>query len=200
VWNFLGAHTRDEPFPAASRLSGLTAPTSVFRGSTLSCVNAEHLSLLKRQAATRPTDSTGLMLKAKALDELVRQLDVTSSPSALEAIRKELLGVIAAAEVLGTARAQAVSTMAGRLLSLLDDRVERDDLEWPSTTPDEPAGRDYWHPTPEFAERDGGDTQGQRDQWRARLLGPPPWRPGQVVPTVDTDTLELPDDDDFEAA
>jgi hypothetical protein len=90
-------------------------------------VNAAHLDLLKRQAVSKPVDSSGLMTKAKALAELVERTDLSSTPKALQAARDELLDVIYRAEDVGTARAQAASSIAGRLLSQLDDAAAPDD-------------------------------------------------------------------------
>jgi hypothetical protein len=100
-------------------------------------MNAEHLELLKRQALSKPTDSAGLLLKAKALDEMVRRLDLKSVPAALGACKEQLLEVILLGDRIGTARAQSASSMAGRTL----DRLEALEAE---PEPPSPADDPFW--------------------------------------------------------
>jgi hypothetical protein len=72
--------------------------------------------------------------------------------------------------------------------------------EWPSQTPDDRVTVGYWPydgSNPDLAgweESDMMDSYVLRDRWRARVMGPPPWRPGEVrVPDGD-------DPDDGDAA
>lgn len=57
--------------------------------------------------------------------------------------------------------------------------------QWPSETPDAPAGPDFWpyccspahHNQEAMRELDAGcSTHGDRDRWRRALEGAPPWR------------------------
>ena len=57
-------------------------------------VNEAHLKLLKRQASSKPRDSAGLQLKAKALEALIGHFGVEQSPQLLETMRGELLQVM----------------------------------------------------------------------------------------------------------
>jgi hypothetical protein len=70
------------------------------------------------------------------------------------------------------------ASMAAQLLSYISSCLD-DGLDWPSDAPDAIAGPDYWPGPSEFSDLDQGDTEGLRDEWRARLQGPPPWKPGQ---------------------
>ena len=159
----------------------------------MSVVHPEHQKLLSRQAMSRPRTTAGLQRKCKALEELTRRLDVAGSDTAKSAAKAELLWVIRTAERIGTARAQAASSMAGRLLSELDAVPH---YEYPSETPDEFAPAGYWPYGPHHPRNGDGfeelslhDTQGFRDEWRTREMGPPPWRLGVMYD-------EGPDDDD----
>lgn len=69
---------------------------------------------------------------------------------------------------------------------------------YPSPTPAAIASPTYWPgPGDAFAEVDGCDTEGQRDKWRARVQGPPPWREG-VGRGVGLEDVEGYDLDDLE--
>ena len=145
---------------------------------------------------SRTRDSAGLQRKVKALEELIRRLDVRGSDSARAAAKEELLRVISIADRIGTARAQAASSMAGRLLSELDAIPI---FEHPSKTPTRLAPKAYWpfgdsHPDQgdpnNWEELHMFDTQGDRDRWRTRVEGRPPWRLRVV--------LDGPEDEDDE--
>jgi hypothetical protein len=122
-------------------------------------------------------------MKCKALEALVAEFDLMSAPQSLQTIRGHLLDVIEQADRIGTARAQASSVTAGRLLSELEEQEAVPALEWPSQTPDELAPPGYW--PYELTDHVGWEelfmdqTQGERDEERERLAGPPPWRRGE---------------------
>jgi hypothetical protein len=127
------------------------------------------LKLLQRRSLMVARTSAELMEKVQAIAEFER----ANVPVPLERIRQELLSVVD--NDFGTWQASRAASMASRLLEIIDG----DDPDvWPSETPLELAGPNYW-PGPEdpFADLDlGVDTQGARDQWRTRVQGPPPWR------------------------
>ena len=83
-------------------------------------MHPEHRMLLTKAAMSRPTDSSSLQKKVKALESLIAGLDVKGNEVARTAAKEELVRVIRIAARLGTARSQAASSMAGRLLSELD--------------------------------------------------------------------------------
>jgi hypothetical protein len=88
-------------------------------------VHEAHLSLLRRQASSKPSDAAGLQLKVRAIDRLIRAFSVEDSPQLLETLRVELLDSMERADALGVARAQAAASMAAKCLSRLDDRVRK---------------------------------------------------------------------------
>ena len=159
-------------------------------------MHPEHRMLLTKAAMSRPTDSSSLQKKVKALESLIAGRDVKGNEVARTAAKEELVRVIRIAARLGTARSQAASSMAGRLLSELDSIPV---LEYPSETPSERVPRGYWpygvgHPDEgdpnRWEQLHMFDTQGDRDRWRSRVEGKPPWRLGVV--------LEGPEDEDDE--
>jgi hypothetical protein len=125
--------------------------------------------LLRNRALALPETGSQLMVKVQAIAELVR----ANEPVPVDVIREELLA--AASNTFGTYEADRAARMASRLLEFMDGNPE---LEWPSETPFLLAGPDYWPGRDDpFADSDlGMDTQGLRDEWRTRLMGPPPWK------------------------
>jgi hypothetical protein len=153
-----------------------------------------------RRALARATTSAALMAKARAIETMLRD----NIPGDLERIRRELKLIVDTPIV--TYQAGQAAAKAAKVLGVIDGQP---DEEWPSQTPDAPAGPDYWPGRDDpFSDLDttvcigwGPDgailkpvTQGDRDQWRIRVQGPPPWRRGQ--PVVLPEDESPPEDED----
>lgn len=132
-----------------------------------------HTEALTRLALAPATGEAALRAKALALCKLVDAGD--GSPVDRAALRSELQAV-AATEALSSRGLEGVLAA----ISALERIDAADGLVWPSSAPRKRAPVGYW-PYEDgdphgLAALDWCDTQGQRDAWRARVEGEPPWR------------------------
>ncbi len=135
------------------------------------------LDALARLALADAASEPGLQAKSTALVKLVDAGD--RSPVPAERLRAELQRV-AETEAISARGLQGVLAA----LATLERMDAPESVQWPSATPDRPAGPDYWpfccavaHWQQEaFRELDGNSgSQGDRDRWRQVLEGAPPW-------------------------
>lgn len=135
------------------------------------------LDALARLALSETSTELGIQAKASALVKLVAAGE--ASPVPAERLRTELQHV-ASTEAVSARGLQGVLA-ALRQLEHLDTPAG----VWPSTTPDEPAGPDYWpyccsparHGQETMRELDAASgTHGSRDRWRQALEDAPPWK------------------------
>jgi hypothetical protein len=155
-------------------------------------VYTEREEFLLRRALRRGTSSATMMAQAKSIEALV-ELNIEAP---WDRLRDELLAILS--DPMGTYQSGQASAKAQRLLEIID---RRGDTEWPSETPDAPVvdAHSYWpyrpgdpmehDPFADLAQWQYTDdqsselqpmTEGDRDQQRLALEGPPPWRRGEV--------------------
>jgi hypothetical protein len=142
-------------------------------------MDAARKETLARLAVGRADSPHGLLLKVQALAELWREFEWPLEGAALERLRREL-HVVANAKTSTHREAQAVAMALG-VLNEIEHAIA---VQYPSPTPDEPAGPRYWphcctsshHQQGRFQGLDDADTQADRDDWRSQVEGPPPWR------------------------
>lgn len=136
------------------------------------------LDALARLALADAVSEPGLQAKATALVKLADAGD--GSPVPADRLRVELQRV-AETEAISARGLQGVLAA----LATLERLDAPNSVQWLSTTPDLPAGADYWpfccavaHWQQEaFRELDADHgSQGGRDRWRQVLEGAPPWK------------------------
>jgi hypothetical protein len=161
-------------------------------------MNETRLKVLRRLALSPlPQTSSQLCQKLRAMDQLAKldgRIPVVIYREHLE---------LAMENNFGSYEGARASSMAGQLMDWMDQCEAEAREEWPSKTPDEPVTVGYWPydgSNPDLAgweELDMDDTFGGRDRHRRKLVGDPPWRPGEVrVPDDDDDDP----DDDYDSA
>jgi hypothetical protein len=125
-------------------------------------------AVLGRQSLLEPRSASQALVKLAAMDQLAR----AGAPIPLDRFRADLLALLE--HPFDTWEGSRVLSRARRLLNFIDEGPE---LDFESEQPDEIASPLYWPgPKDEFAALDVHDTEGSRDEWRARLEGPAPWK------------------------
>lgn len=139
--------------------------------------NGTRLDTLARLALGEASTEATAGVKARALLQLVGAGE--DSPVDRERLRAELEAIVAGDPA--TARGAQATFTALRALEALE---RPSGWAWPSLTPHLAAPENYWpydttparHGQEGFRELDADATRGERDRWRERVEGPPPWK------------------------